>query len=96
MAFDGEVFNRLGLPPYAGALARELQNLADGLTTLNTNGSGGGFTLHQGATAPADTLGDDGDWYLRNHRTDRFTTKYLEPGSYAIPTSWARQGPMMG
>ena len=28
-------------------------------------GSGGGFTLRQGTTAPASSLGDDGDWYLR-------------------------------
>ena len=63
MTFSGDEFRRLGLPPYAGALARELQNLADGLTTLKTNG-GGGFTLHQGATSPADTLGAEGDWYL--------------------------------
>ena len=64
MPFSGDAFERLGLPPYAGALARELQNLADGLTTVNTNG-GGGFTLHQGADAPLATLGDDKDWYLR-------------------------------
>ena len=63
MPFSGDDFKRLGLPPYAGALARELQNLADGLTTVNTNG-GGGFTLHQDAAAPADSLGADGDWYL--------------------------------
>ena len=28
-------------------------------------GSGGGFTLRQGSTAPGNSLGDDGDWYLR-------------------------------
>ena len=32
---------------------------------LNGAGSGGGFTLRQGMTAPASSLGDDGDWYLR-------------------------------
>ena len=32
---------------------------------LNGAGTGGGFTLRQGATAPATSLGDDGDWYLR-------------------------------
>ena len=32
---------------------------------LNGAGTGGGFTLRQGATAPASSLGDDGDWYLR-------------------------------
>ena len=63
MPFVGDAFKRLGLPPYAGALARELQNLADGLTTVNTNG-GGGFTLHQGAAAPLDTDGKDKDWHL--------------------------------
>ena len=63
MPFSGETFKRLGLPPYAGALARELQNLADGLTTVNAK-VGGGFTLDQGDIAPLDTDGDDGDWYL--------------------------------
>ena len=32
---------------------------------LNGVGTGGGFTLRQGTTAPASSLGDDGDWYLR-------------------------------
>ena len=32
---------------------------------LNGAGSGGGFTLRQGTTAPSSSLGDDGDWYLR-------------------------------
>ena len=64
MPFEGDDFKRLGLLPYAGSIARELQNLADGLTTVNTNGGGGGFTLHEGADAPLDSLGKDGDWYL--------------------------------
>ena len=37
MPFEGSTFNRLGLPPYSGALAAELQNLAAGLTQLKTN-----------------------------------------------------------
>ena len=32
---------------------------------LNGGGTGGGFTLRSGSTAPGSTLGDDGDWYLR-------------------------------
>ena len=63
MPFFGETFKRLGLPPYAGALARELQNLADGLTTVNAK-VGGGFTLHQGAAPPLGAEGKDGDWHL--------------------------------
>ena len=84
MPFSGDAFTRLGLPPYAGALARELQNLADGLTTVKTNG-GGGFTLHRGANAPDDTLGKNGDWYLNttdgswyDKAADTWTNRYTD------------------
>ena len=45
-----------------------LSESASGTATelLLTAGAGGaGFTLHVGAGAPANSLGDDGDWYLR-------------------------------
>ena len=64
MPFNGDLFTRLGLPPYSGALAAEFQNLADGLTALNTSTNSAGFTLHSGATAPDAATGVDGDWYL--------------------------------
>ena len=92
MAFDGEVFNRLGLPPYAGALARELQNLADGLTTLNTNG--GGFTLHQGAGAPDVGPGQRRRLVSKHHRRIVVRQSNRVPGSSDTPTNWALQGPM--
>ena len=37
MPFDGDTFKRLGLPPYAGPLSKELANLARGLTALKGN-----------------------------------------------------------
>ena len=45
-----------------------LSESASGTATelLLTSGAGdAGFTLHVGAGAPANSLGDDGDWYLR-------------------------------
>ena len=38
---------------------------AGGAFILLNGGGSGGFTLRQGTTAPGNSLGDDGDWYLR-------------------------------
>ena len=45
-----------------------LSESASGTATellLTAGAGGGGFTQHVGAGAPANSLGDDGDWYLR-------------------------------
>ena len=65
MAFTGDTFFPLGLPPYTGPLKAEFQNLADGLTELKSSTSSAGFTLHRGSTSrPPYQTGVDGDWYL--------------------------------
>ena len=59
---------------------------------VNGAGAGGGFTLRQGSTAPAGSLGADGDWYLRTTNgqfyervagtwTSRYTDQLGQAGS---------------
>ena len=48
----------------AGGILEEASGTATELL-LTAGVSGGGFTLRFGTTAPGNSLGDDGDWYLR-------------------------------
>ena len=49
MAFNGDTFETLRLPPYSGPIASHFRDIADALTALKTTGGGGGGGAFSGA-----------------------------------------------